>query len=762
MGLGNLEKKLLIGAILSSIFFSCSDEINSPIQQSTNSTPTNPPTTENSAPVFSSSPITSINEKDDYNYQLRANDANGDKLTFSIKQAPSWISISNEGLLKGRAPEITQNSSSNVSVSVSDGKLSATQNYTLTIKNLLNNYVFSGNEINGMNIEENKITFSNPVNYVVGDILAAGITTKTPTGFLRKITTVSSDKKVVSTKQATLEEATKYCFFSYNGSLNSTDLESSLLSEGMGLSKRYDSNGFTFDIIFKDVVLYDVDKNEETKSDQLIANGKVSFSTDYQFDLTIGDYKIQELKFNKKSNVKSELTLSSNAFGISSILEKEIAQFKFKPFVVAYLPTLPPIPIVVVPEIGVVAGINSTSVNPLSVTFKENADLDIGITYWGGNLIPSFEFSNNFEFSNPIIKKEINLSVYAGPRLDLLLYGIAGPFGAIRGKARINYSNEKWSLYGGLEASLGVKMDILSHHISAKFQNIINNEKLIASGGGSENLEGKIVFASVRNNNADIYTINPDGSAETRLTYNSSDWDVSPSWSPDGTKIIYSSLPYPTKDHDIYVMNSDGSNKTRLTSSSMHETNPVFSKDGTKIAYSAAYVSGHDQIYVMNSDGSSPKPLTNDDPHFYWDISWTPGSKILCASNKDNSIMEIYSINSDGSGLKRLTNNSYYDRLPSWSPDGTKIAFTSERDGNSEIYVMNSDGSNQRNISNSSNTEDIHPSWSPDGTKIVYVSKSKSSFDESNEIWIMDSNGLNKKRVTNNSYSDSSPSWSPK
>lgn len=97
--------------------------------------PVIPPT--NHAPVITSIPITQVNEGQSYNYHVTATDSDGDTLTYSLTQKPSWLSINSAtGLISGTAPSVNSDTNYNVVVSVSDGKTSVTQSYVLTVKNI--------------------------------------------------------------------------------------------------------------------------------------------------------------------------------------------------------------------------------------------------------------------------------------------------------------------------------------------------------------------------------------------------------------------------------------------------------------------------------------------------------------------------------------------------------------------------------------------------------------------------------------------------
>jgi Tol biopolymer transport system component len=102
--------------------------------------------------------------------------------------------------------------------------------------------------------------------------------------------------------------------------------------------------------------------------------------------------------------------------------------------------------------------------------------------------------------------------------------------------------------------------------------------------------------------------MNADGSGQTNLTNNAA-WDYGPAWSPDGSKIAFTSSR--DGDSEIYVMNPDGSDQTNLTNNAARDEEPAWSPDGSKIAF-ASDRDGNYEVYVMNADGSSQTNLTNN------------------------------------------------------------------------------------------------------------------------------------------------------
>ncbi|MCX5993402.1 MAG: DPP IV N-terminal domain-containing protein [Chloroflexi bacterium] len=258
-----------------------------------------------------------------------------------------------------------------------------------------------------------------------------------------------------------------------------------------------------------------------------------------------------------------------------------------------------------------------------------------------------------------------------------------------------------------------------------------------ATGYKPSGLPGSIAFASDRDKNIHIYTINPDGSDVLPTSDDNRTVDGLPRWSPDGSKMVFSSNQ--SGNYQIWSMSADGSDRKRLSDLKGRSALPRWSPDGSKIVFTSEVLNAAGdkdlEIFVMNSDGSGVQQLTVSPA-----VAAVGG-----AGHSEN---------------ERMAWNS----VPAWSPDSSKILFSSNRDGDAVtpiLYIMNSDGSDQKKFGLFVTVDGSEPDWSPVTNKIVCVRGTAAKGD----IWVMDASSplptLTARKITENIDDNRSPVWSP-
>lgn len=201
---------------------------------------------------------------------------------------------------------------------------------------------------------------------------------------------------------------------------------------------------------------------------------------------------------------------------------------------------------------------------------------------------------------------------------------------------------------------------------------------------------------------SDIYVMNADGSG----TPVSLGPGREPAFSPDGTRIVFTGFDQ-DGHRDVYVMDAqdtdndgNGDDLVQLTddAGARDEYHPSFSPDGTRVLF-ASYLPIENlddpyigDVYVMDTDPATDDAtnLTSNsaddtEPNFSPD-----GTKIAFSSDRDGDY-EVYTMDTDPatSDASRLTSNTVKDRHPSFSPDGTRIAFSGTDSQNRvDIYAM--------------------------------------------------------------------------
>jgi len=256
----------------------------------------------------------------------------------------------------------------------------------------------------------------------------------------------------------------------------------------------------------------------------------------------------------------------------------------------------------------------------------------------------------------------------------------------------------------------------------------------------------------------DIWTMAPDGSSAENLTGFSRQangdpsLDRFPSWSPDGSKIVFASNRGTNQGYRIWVMDADGSDAYRVTSAggTHWESYPSWSPDGQWIIFtrSGGFGSQEPSLHKIRSNGSGETLiLGKSSPIFRSSPRWSPdGSEIAFARiSEATSDGPIATIPAAGGPVSFLNPGTGWSTSPDWSPDGSRIVYDrcGLPCGDRDVRVMQSDGSSDVLLV----ADAEGPTWSPDGKSIFYVRNVGTSGNPVYEGYIISPDGGTSTRI---------------
>jgi TolB protein len=217
---------------------------------------------------------------------------------------------------------------------------------------------------------------------------------------------------------------------------------------------------------------------------------------------------------------------------------------------------------------------------------------------------------------------------------------------------------------------------------------------------------GRLAWTSFRRGNPDLY-IKDLASASTAAISAQRGLNAAPAFSPDGRTLALTRSA--NGDSDIYLIDArSGREIRRLTTGGGIDVAPNFSPDGRTVIFSSER-SGGSQVFAVSTEGGEPRRITRQGGSFTDPVYSPDGSRIAFVGR--NGRFDIYVCDADGSNLTRITQDAGDNEDPSWSPDGKYIAFSSTRSGRSEIWVSTANGAHQVQISTGGGW--TQPTWKP-------------------------------------------------
>jgi TolB protein len=180
--------------------------------------------------------------------------------------------------------------------------------------------------------------------------------------------------------------------------------------------------------------------------------------------------------------------------------------------------------------------------------------------------------------------------------------------------------------------------------------------------------------------------------------------------SPDGKQVAFSATPAGADAPDLFVMNIDGTNVRQLTRHPDSDTTPTWSPSGTQIAFTSDRLGPRPQIFIMNVDGSGTYRLNIPDAEADR-ATWAPAPFNEIAYYARTGPGYDIKVHDLATGQTRqLTFGEGSNESPAYSPSGRHIAFTSTRSGLIQVFTIGRDGNGLRQVTRSGNNQT--PDWS--------------------------------------------------
>jgi TolB protein len=233
-----------------------------------------------------------------------------------------------------------------------------------------------------------------------------------------------------------------------------------------------------------------------------------------------------------------------------------------------------------------------------------------------------------------------------------------------------------------------------------------------ASSSASLSPDGRsVIFVSGEVERTELYELDLSSGRIRQLTDLNREVG-SPEISPDNRSITFTYRPS-TDIKQVWIMNRDGSNAREFYGSTSQESHsPTWSPDGTQILFAMGR-GEHNKLYIIEVQGGDPR-LVNDTIDTRGRSDWSLHN--LIAFDMGGPFQhDVYTMNPDGSGLQKFSNGDNAQGA-SFSPDGEWIAFTAYTDvanrdqASCEIFILRVNGTGLRQLTDNAYC-DYQPRW---------------------------------------------------
>ncbi|WP_297562290.1 Tol-Pal system beta propeller repeat protein TolB [Nitratireductor sp.] len=218
----------------------------------------------------------------------------------------------------------------------------------------------------------------------------------------------------------------------------------------------------------------------------------------------------------------------------------------------------------------------------------------------------------------------------------------------------------------------------------------------------------EITYMSYEGGQPQVYLLQLE-TGQRELVGNFPGMTFAPRFSPNGQQIVMSLLR-DDGNSNIFAMDLRSRNTTRLTTANAIDTSPSYSPDGSQIVFTSDR-GGRAQIYVMSASGGDPKRISFGDGSYSTPV-WSPRGDLIAFTKQTRGEFQIGVMRTDGSG-ERILSSGFLQEGPTWSPNGRVVMFFRQPAGSAgpQLYSIDLTGRNEQKIPTANYGSD--PAWSP-------------------------------------------------